>query len=274
MSAVPAGQPVQRWTWTRWLLAVAAVFLLHVVLIFIFGSRHPSALVPRRIPVSLSLASEALNNRLALNNATLFALPDPHGFAGQMWVAMPPLPFRPQNWSEDPQWLAQSNQALVAALGSGLSDFVQTNRFTKVHLEFDLSPPLATPALPVFSPAAASTLQIRGEINHRRLLNPVKLPAWPAADVIAPSVVQVLVDAAGDVVSATLLPPENFSDQSAVRDDDANQYALQLARAARFAPLSASAGGTALDPASHLSVGQFIFNWQAMPATAAKPVTK
>lgn len=269
MSAVPAGQPLQRWTWTRWLVAVAAVFFLHVALIFIFGSRHESAPALRRTPVSLALASEALNNRLAMNDATLFALPDPNGFAGEMWVAMPPLPFRPQNWSEDPQWLAQSNQALVTALGSGLSHFVQTNRFTKVHLEFDLSAPLAAPALPASAPAAASTLQIRGEIGRRHLLNSVKLPAWPAADVIAPSVVQVLVDAAGNVVSATLLPPENFSDQSAVRDDDANQYALQVARAARFAPLPSSAGG-AVDPATHLSVGQLIFNWQAVPASAAK----
>jgi hypothetical protein len=274
MSAVPAGQPVQKWTWMRWLTAIAIVFILHVALIFVFGSRKPAAPVTVRTVSSLSLASEAENKQLALNDATLFALPDPNGFAELMWVAMPPLPFRPQNWSEDPQWLAQTNQTLVAALGAGLSDFVQTNRFTSVHLEFNLPPPLAAPALPTQSSAPESTMQMQGEIANRRLLNPIKLPAWPATDIIAPTVVQVLVDGAGDVVSATLLPPENFSDDSAVRDDDANQYALKLARAARFAPLSSNATGIESNPVTHLSVGQLVFNWQSVPLTAANPDAK
>jgi hypothetical protein len=96
----------------------------------------------------------------------------------------------------------------------------------------------------------------------------VKLPSWPFTDVIPPSAVQVLVDAAGNVVSATLLPPENYSDTPAVRDAAADQYAVGIARASRFAPLSPDAGSVEANPVGHLTVGRLIFNWQTVtPAT-------
>jgi len=68
--------------------------------------------------------------------------------------------------------------------------------------------------------------------------------------------VQVLVNAAGEVVSAILLPSNNPDE---ARDADADQRALAFARAARFAP------------ASGLTVGQLIFDWRtiAPPATNA-----
>ena len=72
---------------------------------------------------------------------------------------------------------------------------------------------------------------------------------------IAPSRVQVLVDEAGDVVSAVLLPPDNPA-EAAGHDAAADQRALALARAARFAP------------SSRLTVGQMIFNWRTVPPPA------
>ncbi len=67
---------------------------------------------------------------------------------------------------------------------------------------------------------------------------------------------QVLVNAAGEVVSVVLLPSNNSGE---VRDADADQRALELARAARFAP------------GSGLTLGQLIFNWCTVlpPATNA-----
>jgi len=89
-------------------------------------------------------------------------------------------------------------------------------------------------------------------------------------------VVQVLVDAAGNVISAALLPPENLLqpsavresvEPSAVRDPDADARAVELARNARFAPLSPNAGSVASNLLGRLAVGQLIFNWQAVPVT-------
>jgi TonB family protein len=57
--------------------------------------------------------------------------------------------------------------------------------------------------------------------------------------------VQVLVDAAGNVVSTVLLTPSGY--------DAADQRALELARALRFTP------------SSSLTFGRIIFNWHTVP---------
>jgi hypothetical protein len=244
---------------------VALVFAAHVAFIFIFGSRKPVPPAQVKNAPSLALATESAGNWVSLNEATLFALPGPDGFAAAMWT-VPSLPFHVQEWTEPPRWLVlPANE-----LGATFNHFVQTNPVTAVHFEYNLPPPLTVPAVPAQSPfAQSSALQIEGDLASRPLLNPMKLPAWPFADVIAPSVVQVLVDAAGNVVSATLLPPENFLEANTVRDADADQQAVTLARAARFAPLSAEAVSVESGQATQLAVGQMIFTWQTVPAPAS-----
>jgi len=82
--------------------------------------------------------------------------------------------------------------------------------------------------------------------------------------------VQVLVDAAGNVVSHTLLRPESGS-----KDPDqqqADQRALELARAARFAPLPQSGSAPTNSP-GRVTRGTLIFEWHTVPrpATNAPP---
>jgi hypothetical protein len=83
----------------------------------------------------------------------------------------------------------------------------------------------------------------------------MNLPSLPFADVIAPSRVQVLVDEAGDVVSAIVLPSDNNL-EALSHYDTADQRALELARAARFAP------------SPRLTIGQMIFTWHTVPPPA------
>lgn len=249
-----------------WLITIAVIFAAHLAFIFVFGARKPIVPSPVKNAPSLALVGESSSDWLALNNATLFALPDRDGFAGQMWVELPPLQITRQDWTEPPRWLALS----PADLGAKYSRLVQTNRFANFHIEYNLSPPLAvltTPTEPLF--ARDSALQVQGEIAKRPLLTPLKLPLWPNDDVIAPSVVQVLVDAAGNVFSAVLLPPEIFLEGMAKDDPDADRYAVELARAARFVPLAYDAQGIESNPTSSLAVGQLIFNWQTVPISAA-----
>ena len=277
MNSAPAGSPAPRWTWTYWLAAITIVFALHVTLVFIFGSHKPITPKPVKNAPSLALTGESADNLPGLNNATLFALPDRDGFSGIMW-APPPLSFHQQDWTEDPHWLAGTNSLAVNELGAAFNHFVQTNHFAKTTFEFNQSPPLVVPVIkpePIL--AQDSTLKIGGEIANRPLLNPVQLPSWPSSDVIAPSPVQVLVDAAGNVISATLLPPMNSWEPSAVRDTvepapvrdpDADGRAIEIARNARFAPLSSHAGSLDAEPLTHLAIGQLIFNWRAVPVIA------
>lgn len=273
MNASTAGPAVQKWTWTHWLAIVAIVFAGHVLLIFIFGAHKPvPSLAVKNVPM-LTLVGESSAGWVSLKNATLYALPDRKGFSAVMWMSIPPPGFVKQNWTEDPRWLAATDSLPVNQLGADFNHFVQTNQFANVRIDFNVPPVPVAPTVSAQLPFAhGSTLEIEGEAAKRGLLGTMKLPAWPFSDAIAPSVVQVVVDAEGRVISAVLLPPQNYSETPyleapPVRDSDADERALELARSARFAPLPSNAGSIESSPATHLSMGMLIFNWQAVPIT-------
>jgi hypothetical protein len=236
------------WSRQRWLTLIALVFVAHVGLIFIFGAKKQIA--PRTVKSvpQLQLADND-NELVALDDPTLFALPNVKDFAAAVWLKMPVIAPPDFRWTESPRWLALAD----GKLGATFAQFMQTNRFAAFQLDFKPPPQLSEPVSPV-EPALTqiSTLQIAGDLAQRRLLNQLDLPSWPYANVIAPSKVQVLVNAAGDVVSTVLLPPDNgFT--AADYFADADQRALELARAARFAP------------APRVTFGQLIFNWHTVP---------
>ncbi len=251
-----AGEPKPRskspWRWNRWLLLIVLVLAVHVALIFIFGGRKP--ITPRATTDApkLELATR-LSEWMLLNDPTLFALPSREGFAGPMLLDQEIAQFHRQEWTEPPRWL----QLPIEDLGAVFNEFMQTNRFAGFRFDLTPSPRFTAPSVPLEPQfAESSTLQVEGDLVHRPLLTPLDLPSWPYADVIAPSRVQVLVNAAGEVVSTVLLPSNRSGE---VRDADADQRALKLARAARFAP------------ASDLTLGNLIFRWRtvAPPATNA-----
>ncbi|MGH7940422.1 MAG: hypothetical protein ACREFR_05060 [Limisphaerales bacterium] len=264
--------PVRKWTWMRWTGAVAIVFLVHVVLIFIFGARKPLPPTPPSKAPSLALVAESPGDWLALNNATLFALPGNYGFAASMWMQMPPLTIHPQNWTEDPRWLSPSNSLQMAGLFAAFNRFVQTNTFAALQFQFNPPDEVTPPVTPTQPPMAQhSTLRIEGEIAGRTLLTPLHLPSWPDSDVDAPSIVQVLINAAGNVVSAVLLPQEIVSQENSwepplSHNPKADLSAVELARTLRFAPLpSAQASRSA--PLSGLALGKLVFIWHTIPIT-------
>jgi len=245
------------WPLRRWLLLIVIVLAAHVVLIFTFGTRKPVTPRPVTNVPELELASGS-GEWLALNDPTLFALPSREGFAGPAWLEPPPLHVHTPDWTEKPRWLDLTNTLPARGLGAVFSRFMQTNRF--VSFQFQLKPPAQfTEPVVTLEPtfAESSTLQVEGDLAKRPLLASMKLPSWPYTDIIAPSRVQVLVNAAGEVVSAVLLPSQNPGE---VQDADADQRALNLARAARFAP------------GSSLTIGQLIFDWHTVaPAPTNAP---
>jgi hypothetical protein len=238
----PAPPGEKRWTRSRWLTLVLLIFAAHVGLLFAFGARKPA--VPRAVAnvPRLVLAAEA-DELIALSDPTLFALPHPMDLAVLRAHAsdLTQTSFR---WTEEPPgWL----NLPVAALGVDFGKFMKTNRYT--GLELQLKPPLklttpVSPLEPIFP--EVSTLRVEGGLAQRQLLTTMELPSWPCADVLAPSVVQTVVDAAGNVVSVVLLPPGSGW-------DDADQHALKLARAARFAP------------GPRLTIGRLVFHWHTVP---------
>jgi hypothetical protein len=268
----PGPTPARRWSWSRWTTAVAVVFLLHVILIFTFGARKNIQPPAVKHAPSLALVAESPGDWLALNNATLFALPGNSGFAASMWTELPPIPIHQENPTEEPHWLSPSNSLQMAGLVVPFSRFVQTNHFGGIQFDFNMPPEVAAPATATQPPILqSSTLQIQGEIARRQLLTPIHLPSWPDTDVDAPSKVQVLVDAGGNVVSAVLLPPEIMSPENSwepplVHNKKAEAWAVQAASALHFAPLPSgvTAGPNTL---ARLAVGQLVFNWYTVPVT-------
>lgn len=241
------------WSRSKWLAVVVIIFAAHVAFIFAFGEKKQTAPRPAANVPSLKLADNS-NELLALDDPTLFALPHLEEFAGSAWLEPPPIGFRRLNWTEQPRWLGLSAENL----GATFSRFMQTNFFAGHTLDFKPSPKLSEPPPVETEIAQNSTLQVKGELAQRRLINETNLPSLPYNDVIAPNVVQVLVDVAGDVVSAVLLPSENSLDADG-RADISDTNALQIARAVRFAP------------SSQLTFGELIFNWHTVPLATTNP---
>ena len=252
MNAVATNMHPAGWTRTRWLMIFVLFFIAHLGFIFAFGERKP--VTPRAVAdvLTLQLADDT-GELLTLNDPTLFALPHQRDFRSAGWLKMPDIKPPSFRWTEPPRWLPLAAENL----GAAFNQFMQTNDFSGYQLQFKPPPKLSAPAWPV-APALAqtSTLQIEGELATRRPLNEVNLPSLPDNDVIAPSKVQVLVDTAGNVISTILLPSENSLEASG-RYEAADQRALELARAMRFAP------------SAHLTFGRLIFNWHTVPV----PVT-
>jgi hypothetical protein len=248
--APPRWEPQGKGPWTRgrWLTLIALVFAAHVALLFVFGGRKQ--IVPRAVTnvPTLKLADDS-SEWIALNDPTLFALPHQKDFASAIGLQTAALKQPSFRWTEPPRWLS----LFADELGMAFNQFMQTNCFASFELQLKPSLKLSTPLLPI-KPVLAqnSTLRVEGELAQRQSPSPINLTNWPYANVIAPSKVQVLVDAAGNVVSTVLLPPDSgFT--AADQYEKADQRALELARAVRFTP------------SSHLTVGRMIFNWHTVP---------
>ncbi|MCU0783976.1 MAG: energy transducer TonB [Verrucomicrobia bacterium] len=241
------------WSRRRWWTLIVLVFAAHVGLIFALGDRKPVTPRPPAPSPTLRLAAES-DELLAFNDPTLFALPHRRSFSGLAWLRIPEVKFQPFRWTEPPRLLALP----VEKLGATFAQFMQTNLLAWFEFEIKPAPELTLPDVPEAGPmiAARSTLRIAGGLANRRLLNPPKLESWAASDLLTNSVVQVLVNADGNVISSTLLARSG--------SPKADQFSLDLARMARFEPLR--------NGAAKLSVGAMIFEWHTVPETN-KPAT-
>lgn len=235
------------------------VLVMGVQLGFIFwlGSREPMRSRPPAVAPGLLLANSTAGELLALTDPTLFALPHLRGFSGLAWLRLPSVPFRPFTWSEPPRWMNPDYTRLT----SQFAEFLQTNHLVSWQPPIRLEPELSLPNLPPLAPMAeSSNLTFEGALAKRRLLqNPsTDLPAWPSTTLLSQSVVQLLVDAEGHLVSATLLKPGSGL-------AEADRYALDKARSMVFEPVSPNSPEAGANPLSGLAWGQAIFQWHTTP---------
>jgi TonB family protein len=178
---------------------------------------------------------------------------------------MPPPVFRPLEWA------APTNRLPLASdrPGAGFNRIFETNEFPAPQLpaQFDAAPTLPA-VVPLAVLADQSTMQLEDGLAQRRLVAPLQLKSFTNTDILAASVVRVGVDAGGRPVSVTLL--------SSSGSTEADPYALEQARAARFEPVSRNPAEAVLKPTAQLSWGRMIFRWHTVPmppasAPAARP---
>lgn len=241
-----------RWSRKKLGIFIAFGFAAHVAFVFILGTKRP--LQPRQVTdgPKFQLANAA-NELIALEDPTLFTLPHVEDFVPAIWRRMPEVTQPPIRWTEPPPFLPPA----VETLGTVFNAFMASNQFTRLSLDFMPAPVLNAPELPFVSALPQkSTLQILGAISQRPLEDHLVVPTLKWDDVIAPSRVQVLVDGAGKVISAVLLPSASAL-ENAGRTEIGDTNALNIARELRFAP------------AKGVTLGELTFNWHTIPTTNA-----
>jgi len=242
------------WPRHRWWGVVGLIYAAQLGVVFWLGARHP---VTPRVPFPtppISLVGERNSELAELIDPTLFALPNRNSFSGLAWAMTPRSEFVSADWTEPMRWLPVSQEKLGESFKQLLAEAAIEPPPIAEKGEPNIALPGTLPNLPAVP--VQSLLQMEGGLAGRALLNPPVLSSWPSADILLPSVVQVMVDAGGYVVSATLLSSSGLG--------EADQAALDLAKAARFEPLRDSGKERLLQPLNNLSWGKMVFQWQTI----------
>lgn len=251
------------WSRRKWWGVVSGLFTLQILLLALFGSRGPVQPRPFSPAPQLRIVGGAANELMALTDPTLFAQGSPHGFSGANWMRIPVPQYQPPEWAEAPRLLALN----ARQLGADFRRFMQTNRPFTPAFVVKPQPQFTAPEIEETPPAtsAPSALRVEGELAGRALQSSITLPPQPAADLLPNSVVQVLVNGDGNVVSEVLLAPSG--------KPEADEQALAVAKAVRFEPLPRTNSGQSF--ATSLVRGALIFEWQTVPlsTTNARPAS-
>ena len=250
-----------RWSKSRWASVILVIIATQIILATRFSSR--SVVTHRQIAesrASLLVDQPApgtqLAEAIAIQDPTTFALVNPHGFSGEAWLNIPPFEHRLADWMSPPYWLKPTTNGL----GAAFTQFIRSNHVNALTLT--LAERAAPPAflLPLVSSLVPtqSTLRVDGDLAHRLLLSPIKLPGFAHHDLLSNSVVRVMVNRSGRVLSHALLASSG--------SPDADELALDLSRNARFQSLRTNDNG-AVRNLSSLSWGNLIFKWVTLPMT-------
>ncbi len=250
-------EAVQSRTWSplKWTVVIACILALHAGLFLWFA--RPPAPTPRPPPAALAIYAPAVQSGQlpAANNPLLLVRPDIHGFSGPAWLQIPPLTNNLEVSNPAPYLLELQSARLGSAITRALSNTL-TRRF-EVARRPELDNLNYFP--PVNDTAPASSLTILGALAGRALAPPVLKPQ--SADfILSNTVVQIVVDAEGNVFT----PPVILKSSGSA---DADAYALDLARSLPFQPLSRVPGQSPPNPFT-LADGRLVFRWQTVPKPA------
>lgn len=253
------------WGRGRWVSSVIFVFTLQLLFLWLFSSH--SVPVVRQAPnvTALSLTTDPaavreLADKIGLNDPTLFALASMQGFSGDAWLKTTPMEHQLIDWNDGERWLSPS----MASFGADFEEYVRNNAITHRQPPEKPAPDMGEIADEIPPIPKASWISMTGELNQRQLMTPLQPPALPGSDILANTVVRLVVDAEGQTISAVFFSTNGFP--------AADGKALELARSARFKPLKSTDSERSAD----MSWGLMVFHWKTLPLvstnqTAANP---
>jgi hypothetical protein len=243
---------------SRWLLCLALVFTLQLALIFWLSDTPPPP-VRKSVPApTLHLAGKSSYELLALSDPTLFALPHSQGFSGKAWIKSSLVPKRSFEWKEEPHWLTISRDEVPRApkQETPTDGFQTLQMVTSLERE---TPPVSVSSTSRFR--QKSELRLEGAIARQEVRNVPELPSWPYVENFTNTVIGVMVNPAGLVISPALL--------SRSGSKDADDYGLRLARQLQFKANTLAGTGTRGTSQSNFIWGELVFQWHVLPATNA-----
>lgn len=254
-----ASVTIEGWSPRRWLLTIAALALAQTGFLLFLSQRA----LP--LPRAESEATEvAFINGAAANGSsqatlgsdpTLFALMDRHGFSGKTWLDFSLYQHSLNDWQEPARWLSPD----AVRFGSSFQRYAAKSGLDRFTTGDQPPPQASLPAVASVEVASRTTIQVSRELADRKIITPLKLPSRPGADLLPDTVVQVVVNSDGDVLSARLL--------TSCGAKDTDQLALNQARVLRFEPLSADKRIPG-NPWAVLTTANLMFHWHTVPARA------
>jgi TonB family protein len=117
---------------------------------------------------------------------------------------------------------------------------------------------LTKPSVPLQTQSASpSRVRVAGQLAQRQLLTHFELRDWPHGDILTNTIINLVVTAEGEVLSADLVSGSGLS--------AADQDALKQAQAARFNSIALSGPGRVEKPLDDLMWGNLVFEWRTLP---------
>lgn len=249
-----AGSIPSGWSTRRWTAVLVSLLAAHAAGLWWFGAhqRLPTR-QPDRVP-EWTLADPRITALWPLLDPTLFVQGHPQSFSGPAWMRLPEVTYQPTIPLEPPRFLVPT----AARVAQSFQNTWVPRGWNPSPMAIRVQPPPQTGGLVPRSPLTdrPSRLSLTDWDEPVRLRTPPpSLPGWAAPDLLTNTVVRVLVEPSGRVLSAVLVSSSGW--------EPADQYALATAQQLEFDFPNRPTTQTPA-PAEPIR-GILIFQWQTLP---------
>ncbi len=260
-----SAESLDTWTRRQWMRVIGIILAVQLVLVFAFSQRSLPAPRSDESLTTVKLAPEmnalqAVASLGGVPDPTLFALMNRQGFSARTWMDFTFFQHSLNDWQEPVRWLAPD----ATRFGQDFSRSVQSVEINRPLIEDKPAPRADTPEVFADISMHRSTVELSAELQARTLVSALVLPPQTHNDILTNSIVQVVVNPAGNVLSARLVRGSGSK--------KADQAAVEIASHARF-ELVRPPESARLNPLSAMNVGDLIFRWHTLPLVVSNRVS-